>query len=154
MAEYTVLVDSFIDVTTNDKGDVTGKKYLTKGDTFERSEEDAERLVRSGAVRLTSDDEEEESAPVDPGLLAYQGGVTGGAGDAEQRTTSAPLDGSGGPLTDDDKEVAPGESEGDQYDEMDKGQLQAEAESRDLPKSGTVKELQARLRDNDEAQKS
>lgn len=45
-----------------------------------------------------------------------------------------------------------GDGDGDQYDEMNKAALKAEAERRELPTSGTAEELRERLRAHDAEQ--
>ncbi len=176
MPKYEVTADGHIEVLLDKKGDVVGKVRHERGSTVEMSEKDAQRLLATGGLKVPGDDGEDGEPQVDPGLLAYQGGVTGGAGDAAERTTSAPLDGTGGPLTKEDEKVAPSDkakekaakdadsgssdtstgSDTETYegDDWDLKALQEEAGKRELSKSGSKADLAERLRDNDEAQKS
>lgn len=141
MPKYEITADSHLVLDQDDRGNVTNKERLSRGDTVEMSEADAERLVKTGGLRLASDAEPREGSSGTPDYEPGQNGATGGAGDAAARTT-------GTPASDDDET---GNDSSDKYDSMSYSELQAEAKSRDLSAGGSTEDLQARLREDDES---
>lgn len=145
MPQYTITADSHLVLETNKRGDITKKSRLVRGDTVEMSEADAERLVKTGGLVLSSEAKDAGTPEGTPDYAPAQDGATGGSGDSAERTTSAPLDRDG------DVDIEPVEKVAETYtgDEWTKERLQGEAESRGLSKSGTKEDIAARLVEDD-----
>lgn len=129
-------------VKRDERGRVTSRKRFLRGDVVEGLDQvDIDRLTRNDAIVDEGDYDEPEEGPTGPsvGPAALSGQMTA----EDQGDPDEPV-GEGNEFTADDESP-----EGDEYDSMTAAELQEEAGNRNLSKSGSKADLQARLREDD-----